>query len=150
LSDRRAETAEAELERMIGRFSPAVAALGRELIARMRARIPQAYAMVFDTHAFGVGFGPRETASGVFASVVLYQRWASLFLFKGALLDDPAGLLRGSGRMIRHVRMTEIADFDRPEIEDLIAQALDLVEPPLNPDARGRLVIFSVPGKRRG
>jgi len=135
---------------MAGRFPPHIAALGLALVARMRQRIPQAFALVFDTHALGVGFAPRELASGVIASVVFYQRWVNLFFFKGALLDDPAGLLRGSGQTIRHIRIQEVADFDRPEVENLIAQALDLVEPPLDPAARGRLVIYTVPGKRRG
>jgi len=141
--------AEAVLDKLIDRYSPEVAELGRTVIARMRKRIPQAYALVFDTHAFGVGFAPGAKASGVIASVVLYPRWVSLFFFKGTLLDDPAGLLRGSGATARHVRITELAEFDRPEVENLIVQALDLVEPPLDPDARGELVIKSVSAKPR-
>ena len=63
MTESRAEAAEAELARLVtGRFSPQVAELGLALVARIRRRIPQAYAMVFDTHALGVGFGPCETA----------------------------------------------------------------------------------------
>jgi hypothetical protein len=141
--------AEAQLDALIDRYPPHIAELGRSLIARMRARLPQAHALVFVTHAFGVGFAPRESAAGVIVSVVLNARWVSLFFFKGTLLDDPAGLLEGGGKVIRHVKCRELADFERPEVDDLIAQAVDLAEPPLDPDARGRLVIFSVPGKRR-
>ena len=135
---------------MIERYSPEVAALGRDLIARMRARIPQANALVFENYnALGVGFAPGEKSTGVIVSVVLYPRWVSVFFFKGALLNDPAGLLKGSGSVIRHIRMTSVADFDRPEVDALIAEALELAEPPLDPGAKGRLVIRSISGKRR-
>ena len=138
------------LAELIERYSPEVAALGRALIARMRARIPQAHALVFDNYnALGVGFAPGEVSSGVILSVVLYPRWVSLFFFKGALLADPAGLLRGAGSVIRHIRMTSVEDYERPEVEDLIALALELAEPPLDPAPRGRLVIRSISGKRR-
>lgn len=142
--------AEAVLDELIDRYSSEVAQVGRTLIARMRERIPQAHALVFDNYnALGVGFTPRAVSSGVIVSIVLYPRWVSLFFFKGALLDDPACLLAGSGSVIRHIRMTRLADFERPEVEDLIAQALDLVEPPLDTEARGTLVIRSIAKRQR-
>ncbi|MBO9519654.1 MAG: DUF1801 domain-containing protein [Porphyrobacter sp.] len=138
------------LERMIERYSPEVAELGRSLIAQMRARIPQANALVYDNYnALGVGFARDHSSSGVIISVVLYPRWVSLFFFKGALLDDPAGLLQGSGTIIRHIRFQDAAEFARPEVESLIAAALDLVEPPLDPTVEGRLVIKSISARQR-
>ena len=142
--------AETVLAGLIDRYSPDVAALGRALIARMRDRVPQANALVFENYnALGVGFAPGETAPQVVLSVVLYPRWVSLFFFKGALLDDPAGLLEGDGTIIRHVKLRDAAEFDRPEVERLIAQQLDLAEPPFDPEARGRLIVKSIAGKRR-
>ena len=142
--------AEAALDALIDRYSPEVAALGRALIARMRARVPQANALVFDNYnALGVGFAAGETAPQVLLSVVLYPRWVSLFFFKGRLLDDPAGLLDGDGKIIRHIKFRTVEEFERPEIEDLIAQQLDLGEPSLDPEARGRLIIKSISGKQR-
>ncbi|KRA80512.1 DUF1801 domain-containing protein [Altererythrobacter sp. Root672] len=144
------EAAADALERMIERYSPHVAELGRSLIAHARARIPQANALVYDNYnALGVGFARNVSSSNVIISVVLYPRWVSLFFFKGALLEDPAGLLRGSGTIIRHIRFEDDAEFARPEVESLIAAALDLVEPPLDPAAEGRLVIKSVSARQR-
>ena len=141
---------DAILAGFIDRYSPEVAALGRALIARMRARVPQATALVFDNYnALGVGFARGESSSGVLLSVVLYPRWVSLFFFKGALLDDPHGLLEGGGKIIRHIKLHTVAQFDRPEVEDLIAQQLALADPPLDPDAAGRLVIKSVSARQR-
>lgn len=144
------ETEAEGLERMIGRYSPDVARLGRSLIAQMRARIPQAHALVYDNYnALGVGFARDLSSASVIISVVLYPRWVSLFFFKGALLPDPAGLLRGGGTIIRHIRFQDIREFENPEVESLISAALELVEPPLDPSADGRLVIKSVSARQR-
>ncbi len=142
--------AEAVLDSLLDLYSPEIARLGRALIDRMRERVPQANALVFENYnALGVGFAAGEKSSGVLLSVVLYPRWVSLFFFKGALLADPAGLLEGGGSIIRHIKVRETAEFERPEIDDLIAQQLDLAEPPLDPEARGRLIVKSISGKRR-
>ena len=142
--------AEAVLDGLIERHSPEIAELGRGLIARVRERVPHANALVFDNYnALGVGFAAGESSRQVMLSVVLYPRWVSLFFFKGAFLDDPAGLLTGSGSIIRHIKLRAVEDFDRPEIEDLIGQQLELAEPPLDPDAKGRLIIRSVAARQR-
>jgi hypothetical protein len=142
--------AEATLAELAALYDPAIAALGLAAVARMRTRLPQANALVFDNYnALGVGFARSENASHVLLSVVLYPRWISLFFFNGTLLDDPSGLLRGEGTRIRHIRLGDPTDLARPEVESLIAQSLALAEPPLDPSATGRLIIKSVSGRRR-
>jgi hypothetical protein len=142
--------AEAQLDALIDRFSPHVAGMGRALIARMRARIPQANALIFDNYnAFGVGFAGGTKSSQVLLSVVLYPRWVSLFFFKGTLLDDPAGLLEGNGKVVRHIKFHDAEAFERPEIEHLIAQQIDLAEPPLDADQRGELIVKMILAKQR-
>ena len=116
--------AEAVLAGLIDRYSPDVAALGRALIARMRDRVPQANALVFENYnALGVGFAPGETAPQVVLSVVLYPRWVSLFFFKGALLDDPAGLLEGTGKFMRHVKIKPGRPVNETALRALIERA---------------------------
>lgn len=41
----------------------------------------------------------------------------------GAELDDPAGLLGGTGARVRNVRLASLDDVARPELRELIAQA---------------------------
>ena len=141
--------AEAQLASFLARFTPEMEALGQTVVERLRRRLPQAEALVYDNYNFlGVGFSANGKSTGVLLSVVLYPRWANLFFFKGALMDDPAGLLAGEGKIIRHVRLEKLADFEHPGVEPLIVQALDLCEPPLDPAHRGELKIESVAAKR--
>lgn len=96
-----------------------------------------------------VTLGGTVKAGHVILSLALFPRWASLFFFKGPLLEDPAGLLEGSGSTVRHVKIRRAEDFRRAEIDALIAQALQLAQPPLDPGHCGRVVIKSISAKQR-
>jgi hypothetical protein len=142
--------AERQLASFIARYSPPVAKLGESVLAELRARLPQAELLVYDNYnALGVGFSPDQKAAHVILSLVWYPRWVSLFFFKGPLLNDPAGLLEGSGSTVRHVKIHRLADFRRPEIDAPIAQALDMAAPPLDPGNAGRVVIKSISATQR-
>jgi len=63
--------AEARLDRMIAKFTPAVARLAKTVIGKMRQQLPHATAMVYDNYNFlVVGFGPTESASEAVLSAV--------------------------------------------------------------------------------
>jgi hypothetical protein len=142
--------AERQLAGFIARYSPEVAELGGTVLAQLRNRLSQANVLVYDNYnALGAGFAPDEKAGHVILSLAFFPRWVSLFFFKGPLLDDPVGLLQGSGSTVRHVKIRRIEDFRRLEIDALIGQALDIAEPPLDPAHTGRLVIKSISATQR-
>jgi hypothetical protein len=51
--------------------------------------------------------------------------------------------------MVRHVVMNSAADFDRPEIEALIAAAVKLGKVRLDPQAKGAIIIKAEEQKKR-
>ncbi len=51
------------------------------------------------------------------------KRWLNLGFNDGATLDDPKGILQGSGNQIRHVTIKTAADVERPEIRAYIRRA---------------------------
>lgn len=69
------------------------------------------------------GLGPRKMIDG-YAYVMPHSEWVNLGFFQGASLNDPGGLLEGSGAKMRHVKVRSIADADRPEIRKLVAAAV--------------------------
>jgi hypothetical protein len=143
-------SAEAQLDAFLDKFTPEVAAQARAALARMRARLPGAWQLVYDNYnALAIAFGANDKLSGVVFSIALYPRWVSLFFARGAELSDPLGLLQGAGKGIRHIVLTDIALFDNPGVEALIAQALDLATPPIAPNRPGRLIVKSVSAKQR-
>jgi hypothetical protein len=58
-----------------------------------------------------------------FAYVDAFSAHANVGFFQGAALDDPAGLLEGSGRRMRHVKLRWGQPVDQQALGDLIAAA---------------------------
>jgi hypothetical protein len=146
----KADTPAQRLDGFIDKYSPAIAVSARAVIARMRARLPCAIEMVYDNYnALVVGFGPSERASEAIFSIVLYPRWISLFFLQGAGLPDPDKILKGSGKVVRHVVLATAEDLGKPEIDGLVTSALQHARVPLNYSGTRRLIIKSVSEKQR-
>jgi hypothetical protein len=84
-------------------------------------------------------------------AIALYPRCVKLFFGQGALLSrsDPNKLLQGRGKTVRHVVLNSVADFDRAEIEVLIAAALKLAKLRLDASAKGSVIIKAMAQKQR-
>jgi hypothetical protein len=64
----------------------------------------------------------KVIADGV-CNVTAWTRHVNLGFVRGIDLDDPAGLLQGSGKAMRHVQLRSLEDLGRPEIRALLRQA---------------------------
>lgn len=143
-------TTSTEFDRFLARYEPAIEALARALKARMDARLPGATRTIYDNYnGLVIGYGPDDKASDAILSLAVIPRWVNLFFLRGAVLDDPAGVLLGEGNQVRHIKMHRAADFDAPAIEPLIAQAVAAADPPLPGDGPAPLVIKSISAKQR-
>jgi hypothetical protein len=137
------------LDAFLDKYTPAVAALARACLAKMRARLPGAVQLVYDNYnALVIGFGPSERASEAVFSIALYPRWVTLFFLQGAGLPDPKHLLKGSGKMVRSIVLASAADLDSPAVQALMAAALKRADPAIDPGAPGSLVIRSISPKQ--
>src|SRR6185369_16501632 len=103
-SARKDDSPQGQLESFLDKFTPEVATLARDCLTKMRARLPGAMQLVYDNYnALAIGFGPSERASEAIFSIVLYPRWVTLFFLQGAGLADPKRVLKGSGKVVRHI-----------------------------------------------
>jgi hypothetical protein len=141
----------AQLDTFLDKFTPDIAAQARTALRKMRARLPGAIELVYDNYnALAIGFAPTERTSEAIFSIALFPRWVSLFFLQnGARLRDPEGLLAGSGKQARHIKLKDPALLDSPALQDLIAQALELADKPIDPTQPRRLVIKSISAKQR-
>ncbi len=116
----------------------------------MRARLPGAMEFVYDNYyALVVGFGPTDRPSEAPFSIVIYPRWVTLCFLDGADLPDPGGLLRGSGKMVRSIRLDDETVLGRPAVKALMAEAIRRTEPPFRKGARRRISVRMALAKRR-
>jgi hypothetical protein len=58
-------------------------------------------------------------------------------------------LLMGSGKQTRFIRVEAARQLAHPDVEALIAAAIDQAEAPLATEGRGRLVIRTFAGKQQ-
>jgi hypothetical protein len=141
---------ETQLDDFIAKFTPEMARLIRAARRKMRKRIPQAIELVYDNYNFFViGYGPSEKASEAIFSLAAQAKSLALCFLQGAGLPDPHGLLRGSGRVVRNLRLESAATLDRAEVRELIAAALEQAKVPLPGQGAHRLVIKSISAKQR-
>ena len=73
---------------------------------------------------FGFGSGYKEM---VFV-VSLYTKHVNLGLVNGASLEDPEGLLRGTGKVHRHVKLHLVKEVHEPKLGKLMQRALRVAE----------------------
>jgi hypothetical protein len=139
-----------QLERMIAKFEPPIAALAKKALRKMRKLTPGAVEMVYDNfNALAIGFVPEERPSEAVFSIVLYANCVNLFFLQGKGLPDPAKRLRGSGNRVRSIRLESAATLDEPEILGLINTALYRAKVPFNPKQKRRLEIRAISKKQR-
>jgi hypothetical protein len=139
-----------ELDAFLAKYSPEIEKLARAALSKMRRRLPGAVQLVYDNYnALVIAFGATDRRSDIVLSIVLYPRWVSLFFMHGAALPDPQKLLRGSGKTVRHIVLTQASDLDKPAIEALIAAAVKRADPPIDPSRRGGIVVKLALKKQR-
>jgi len=71
---------------------------------------------------------------GAFAYVNTFKDHVNVGFFYGALLEDPAGLLQGGGKRMRHVKLRPGDEIDTAALGDLIAAAYADVKKRLRAD----------------
>ena len=143
-------TPEKQLAGFIAKFAPDVAALIRAARKRMRARLPRATEFVYDNYNFFViGYGPGERPSEAIFSLAAQAKGVSLCFLQGARLPDPKKILRGSGNVVRNIRLESAATLEKSEVRALIDAALARAKVPLDPKGSHQLIIRSVSAKQR-
>jgi hypothetical protein len=142
--------AEEQLEVFIGKFGPQDQTLIRAVRKAMRKRLPTANELVWDNYNFFViGYSPTERPSDSIFSIAARANGIGLCFINGAVLPDPKKVLLGSGKQTRFIRLESAAVLARPEVEALMAAAIDRATIPLHATGRGRLIIRSVSAKQR-
>jgi hypothetical protein len=69
------------------------------------------------------GVGPKKMSEH-YVYIGIYKKHVNLGFYHGVSLDDPNGLLEGTGKRLRHVKIKSISEAKNPEIKALIAEAI--------------------------
>ena len=143
--------AEKQIAGFLAKYTPEMVAAATDSRARLRKMIPGGIEFVYDNYnALVFGYGPSERPSEAVLSLAIMPQWVTLCFLKGTKLADPKGLLRGSGNIVRNVRLIEPLHLEHAGVLNLIRQALANATPPFPSDGgRQETVIKSVSAKQR-
>lgn len=145
-----AKDANAQLDAFMAKLTPEIATHARATLREMRKLYPTALELVYDNYnALAIGFAPSERASEAIFSIALYPKWVSLFFLQGAGLADPKGILKGSGKVAKHIVLTSPEALHNPDVQALMRSAVEQARVPFDASGKHRLIIKSVSKKQR-
>jgi hypothetical protein len=116
----------AELVDFLAPFPDGVQELALGLRERVLTVMPNAHEFVWDaTNAVSLAYTPTTRWQDSVVHIASYAKWVNLGFNEGASLDDPLGILVGTGGVIRHVRFVAIGDLEAVWLDDYLRAALD-------------------------
>lgn len=105
------------IERWLGEHPGELAAIARRWFDVMRGCGDDVRELLHDGHPTAC------IGDAAFGYVNVFTAHVNAGFFRGAELDDPAGLLEGSGRFMRHVKLEPGRDVDAQALTALIEAA---------------------------
>ena len=98
---------EADIDRLLAEHTAELQAVERALRATIRSEDPDLVEQV----DFGnklIAFGRSMQMRGLLFAIIAHQTWVNLQLADGADLPDPDGVIEGTGKRIRHVKIRSV------------------------------------------
>jgi hypothetical protein len=117
--------ADATVARFFAAYPPAVQDLAlqaRSLVLTSLRSLPHTDEAV-DASARMIGYGCGPGYRGMVCTLIPSRTEVKLGFYRGADLPDPHGLLEGTGKVHRHVRLRAPGDVTKPGLKGLLKAA---------------------------
>jgi hypothetical protein len=85
---------------------------------------PECNEILYHTHALSSVYSISEKLSDAYCIIPIYTNHLNLGFNKGALLNDPHKLLKGTGNLMRHIPIQSPSDYNTREVKELIKTAI--------------------------
>jgi hypothetical protein len=114
----------AALKKFLKPYDREVRDLALGLRALVLEEMAPCYENIYDAYsAVAIGYGSSDRLSDGIFHIAVYTQGANLGFNDGATLDDPKGILEGTGNRIRHIKIRKAEDLKRPELRAYIRRA---------------------------
>ncbi len=110
---------EADIDRLLAEHSPELQAMERALRSTILAEFPDAVQQVDFANKL-IAFGRSMKIRGLLFAIIAHQSHVNLQLADGAALPDPSGLIEGTGKRIRHVKIRSVEAASSPVVVTII------------------------------
>lgn len=75
------------------------------------------------TISVNIGYGFTEMSWDCYCAIIVYSKHINISFPSGAFLSDPIGLLQGTGKRIRHIRVDKLNELKSRGVRNLLAEA---------------------------
>lgn len=113
-----------ELDEFLHGYSPEVRGLALQLRDLIHEIDPEVIEQL-DVPAHLLAYGYAKTYTHLMCVIILYKDYINLGFPRGVDLPDPEGLLEGTGKRARHVKIRSAGQIESPEIAALIQASVD-------------------------
>ncbi|MBI3405102.1 MAG: DUF1801 domain-containing protein [Acidobacteria bacterium] len=113
-----------ELLHYLRRFDPSIRELAldaRELLLRVLSPPNES---ILDVYVLALNYGFSERQKDQVVYIGVYTKHINLGFYQGARMEDPAGILLGAGKQLRHIQIKSVADLGNPLIRDYLLRTI--------------------------
>ncbi len=101
----------------------------QEIARRLRQLIIDVYPDVVEVPwpkqwVIGYGVGPKKMTEH-FCYIAAYKGHVNFGFYRGAALPDQEGLMEGTGKEMRHVKVRKVDEVDQPALRQLVCLSLE-------------------------
>ena len=153
---RRTKAVPAPLPEYLGFLAPFESSVTELALAARKLVLeeaPDSMELIYDAYnAVATGYGFTGRPSECFIHIAVYAKWVNLGFHRGAEIPDPNGLLQGTGRLIRHIRIAELADLKKPPVRAFVRAAITRAkrpDPAAKSDPQAKSVVRAIYTRKR-
>ena len=133
--------ASAALAAFLKPYDPAIRKLAEGLRAVVRREVAPCHETIYDAnYTIALLYGANARISENFCYISIHRKHVNLGFQRGSLLADPTGVLRGTGRWMRHVQVKTAAELERPELRALLRAACAEADHTPTPGRKGTVL----------
>lgn len=113
---------------LLADHSPQVRATFQALRGLMHELLPGVNEQLdMPDHLVAYGYGPvgGTRMRDLLVALIPHKAHVNVQLADGAQLHDPAGIVEGTGKRIRHVKCRSVVDVGRPALRTLVQQQVE-------------------------
>jgi hypothetical protein len=113
-----------ELIRFLKRFDPAIRELALDARDLVLSVLEPPNESILDVYVLALNYGFSERMKDQVVYIGVYTKHINLGFYWGARMDDSEGVLKGSGKQMRHIQIKSRADLGTPVVRDYLRRAV--------------------------
>ena len=111
------------IDELLKPYNPEIIALVHAVRALILEHFPGALGQV-DLPSKLIAYGTSSKYADTVFTLMPHAGWVNLGITRALELPDPHGLLQGTGKLHRHVKLGQLADLKNPALLELIRAAV--------------------------